>query len=107
MDLQEKRKITVGMNLHIEPEEDDSEHANYQFDLARQREQIKNLREYKSRRDLAQVASSLDLIRKTAARPEGNENNIMVPIKEAVKNSATIGEIFGTLKQVFGEQQSV
>ena len=104
MDLQEKRKITVGMNLHVEPEEEYSEHANYQFNVERQREQIRSLKEFKSRRDMALVASSLDRVRKTAARPEGNENNIMVPIKEAVKSYATIGEIFGTLKQVFGEQ---
>jgi len=104
MDLQEKRKITVGMNLHVEPEEEHDEHVNYQFDVARQRRQIQELREFKSRRDMTLVASSLDRVRQTAASPEGNENNIMVPIKEAVKSYATIGEIFGTLKQVFGEQ---
>jgi methylmalonyl-CoA mutase N-terminal domain/subunit len=29
----------------------------------------------------------------------------MVPIKEAVKSYATLGEIFSTLKEVFGEYQ--
>lgn len=104
MDLQEKRKITVGMNLHVDPEEAYREHVNYQFDAARQQKQIKELREFKSRRNSAQVASSLDRVREIAAKPEGNENNLMVPIKEAVKSYATIGEIFGTLRDVFGEQ---
>jgi methylmalonyl-CoA mutase N-terminal domain/subunit len=43
-------------------------------------------------------------VREVAAKAEGNEHNIMVPIKEAVKHYATIGEIFGTLRGVFGEQ---
>jgi methylmalonyl-CoA mutase, N-terminal domain len=98
------RKITVGMNLHVDPEEAYREHVNYQFDAARQQKQIKDLMEFKSRRNSAQLASSLNRVRETAAKPEGNDNNIMVPIKEAVKSYATIGEIFGTLREVFGEQ---
>jgi methylmalonyl-CoA mutase N-terminal domain/subunit len=70
-----------------------------------QQDQIRKLKEFKSRRDSAKLTASLAAIRETAAKPEGNENNLMVPIKEAVKNYATIGEIFRTLKEVFGEHR--
>lgn len=104
IDLQEKRKITVGMNLHADPEEEYREHIPYRFDAARQRKQIQELKEFKRRRNAAQVAAALDRVRTVAAQPEGNENNLMLPIKEAVKSYATLGEIFDTLKEVFGEQ---
>jgi methylmalonyl-CoA mutase N-terminal domain/subunit len=105
MDLQEKRKITVGMNLHVDPEEEYETHASYRIDPALQREEIRKLQEFKRGRDAARLASSLQAIREIAARPEGNENNLMVPIKEAVMNHATIGEIFRALKDVFGEHR--
>ena len=38
-----------------------------------------------------------------AARSEGNDANLMGPIREAVKSYATIGEIFRALKDVVGE----
>lgn len=104
MDLQERRKVTVGMNLHIDPEEEHGEHVNYQFDAARQQQQIEMLRAFKRQRDRPQVASALQQVREMAVLPEGNDNNVMLPIREAVKSYTTIGEIFGTLKSVFGEQ---
>jgi methylmalonyl-CoA mutase N-terminal domain/subunit len=104
LDLEEKRKVIVGMNLHADPEEEYQEHVYYQMDPALQRDQIRKLKEFKSGRDPAKVAASLAAIREIAAKPEGNENNLMAPIKEAVKSYATLGEIFRTLKEVFGEQ---
>lgn len=104
VELQEKRKITVGMNLHVDPEEDYRAHDSYQFDAARQRKQIEEVGEFKRRRDAAPIAAALERVRETAAKPEGNDHNLMLPIKEAVRRYATIGEIFGTLRGVFGEQ---
>ncbi len=105
LDLEEKRKVIVGMNLHTDPEEEYREHACYQMDPALQQDQIRKLKEFKAGRDSAKVAASLAAIREVASKPEGNENNLMVPIKAAVKSYATLGEIFRTLREVFGEQQ--
>lgn len=68
-----------------------------------QAEQIRHLAEFKSRRDHVRVAAALQAVRETAARPEGNDNNLMVPIKEAVRSQATVGEAVRALKDVFGE----
>jgi methylmalonyl-CoA mutase N-terminal domain/subunit len=105
MDLEEKRKVIVGMNLHVDPVEEYEEHACYQLDPALQQDQVRKLKEFKKKRDTEKVAASLAAIRETAAKPEGNENNLMMPIREAVKNDVTLGEIFGCLREVFGEYQ--
>jgi methylmalonyl-CoA mutase N-terminal domain/subunit len=104
-DLEERRKITVGMNLHAEPAEEDDGHACYQLDPRLQEEQIRQLGEFKRRRDPTRVAAALRAVRETAARPEGNGNNLMAPIKEAVEGHATLGEIVRALKDVFGEHR--
>jgi methylmalonyl-CoA mutase N-terminal domain/subunit len=93
------------MNRHVDPVEEDGGHLCYQLDPALQEEQIRQLGEFKSRRDHARLAAALEAVRETAARPEGNDNNLMVPIKEAVKSHATIGEIVRALKDVFGEHR--
>ena len=105
MDLEEKRKVIVGMNMNVDPVEEYEEHACYQLDPALQQDQIRKLQEFKNQRNQKTVAASLAAIRQVAGKPEGNENNLMVPIKEAVKSYATLGEIFSTLKEVFGEYQ--
>ncbi|MCX5914235.1 MAG: methylmalonyl-CoA mutase family protein [Deltaproteobacteria bacterium] len=66
---------------------------------------MRKLREFKDQRNRQKIADSLAAIKAVAARPEGNENNLMFPIKEAVKSYATLGEIFSALKEVFGEYQ--
>jgi hypothetical protein len=38
---------------------------------------------------------------RTGTRPEGNDNNLMVPIEEAVRSQATVGEIVRALNDVF------
>jgi methylmalonyl-CoA mutase N-terminal domain/subunit len=63
--------------------------------------QIKKLKELKAARDNQKVESTLLALRKTA---EGN-TNLMPPILEAVKAYATLGEICGLLREVFGEYE--
>jgi len=107
IDIEEKRKITVGMNLYVDPEEEYEAHVYYDIDSSMQREQIAKLQAFKSKRDDKKIRMSLDKIREVAKREERNQNNLMVPIIEAIKNQATVGEIFGVLREVFGEYQPV
>jgi methylmalonyl-CoA mutase, N-terminal domain len=107
LDLEEGRKMTVGMNVHGDPEDEYDEHRCYQIDPKLQQKQIRKLREFKRKRDPKKVKKALDRIREIASREENNENNLMCPIVDAVRNHATIGEIFGTLREVFGEYEQV
>lgn len=70
--------------------------------LELQTAKLKRLRE---RRDNEKVQRCLERIRAVAAREENEENNLMFPILEAVKTYATLGEITGALKDVFGTYQ--
>lgn len=103
--FQERQTVTVGMNVHVDPADEDGGRFGYRPDPARQAEQIRQLAEFKRRRDPGPLAAALQQVRETAARPEGNDANLMVPIKEAVKSHATVGEIVRALKDVFGEHR--
>jgi methylmalonyl-CoA mutase N-terminal domain/subunit len=59
------------------------------------------LKQIKAQRNLSDVKAALAKVRKAA---QGDENLIPVLV-EAVKTYATLGEIMGVLKEVFGEHQ--
>lgn len=98
-------KITVGMNTHIDSTDDDEAHTYYQPEDDLEQEQIKKLREFKRQRDNHEVKATLKKIKLVATQDEGNEHNLMLPIVDAVRHYATTGEIFGALREVFGEHE--
>jgi methylmalonyl-CoA mutase, N-terminal domain len=63
--------------------------------------QVEKLKKLQSERDQRQVAEVLQRLRIVAQTDE----NIMPSIIEAVKAYATLGEICGILREVFGEYQ--
>ena len=63
--------------------------------------QVKRLSEMKSKRDHEAVQKSLEAIRRTAQ----GKDNLMPLILDAVRQYATLGEICGVLREVFGEYQ--
>jgi len=63
--------------------------------------QLRKLKELKAARDKGKVESSLSDLKKAA---KGNAN-LMFPILESVKAYATLGEICGVLREVFGEYE--
>jgi methylmalonyl-CoA mutase N-terminal domain/subunit len=64
-----------------------------------EREQQLALSELRRSRDQPRVIGSLAEVRE-AARGNGN---LLPPIREALRAYATIGEVCGTLREVFGE----
>lgn len=61
--------------------------------------QVEKLSKIKAARDNRKVRQLLEKLREAAR----GDQNLMVPILEAVKAYATLGEICGALKEVFGE----
>jgi len=88
--------VVVGVNRY-RVEEPELE-GILRVDPAVEAEQVKRLAEVKSGRDAEAVAVSLDRIR-DAAR---TSDNLLLPILEAVRAYATLGEISGVLGEVFG-----
>ncbi|MGY5865634.1 MAG: methylmalonyl-CoA mutase family protein [Candidatus Thorarchaeota archaeon] len=98
--VDEAQRIVVGVNKFTVEEES-------QFDYLRinpetEREQVKQLGNVRKQRDDDKVKETLATLR-TAA--EG-DTNLMPPIIEAVRVYATLGEICGVLREVFGEYKA-
>jgi methylmalonyl-CoA mutase N-terminal domain/subunit len=102
-DLELGRKIKVGVNKFRVEEEFSL--RPYRLDPQEEVLQIEAMRELKRGRNHARVENALRNLRDMASRPSGSENNLVPPIIEAVKAYATMGEICGTLRELFGEYQ--
>ncbi len=90
-------RVIVGVNAHREREDGlRIEQPDYASLEAGQRERLTDLRD---RRDGAAVADSLEAVR-SAAR---GGDNLLLPMIEAVKAMATLGEISDVLRQEWGE----
>jgi methylmalonyl-CoA mutase N-terminal domain/subunit len=94
--VERNEAIIVGVNKFTEGEEQ-SKMDLLQIRTA-ERHQIERLRELRQRRGSSTVEKSLEALRRAA---EGTENT-MPYILDAVRAYATVGEICGVLKEVFG-----
>ncbi len=103
-EIEEKERIMVGVNQFKTEEEEgggkDLEPLEVDQEVSRSQE--KHLKELREKRDNDKVSSSLESLKKAA---EGDEN-LMPYIKDAVSVYATLGEICGTLREVFGEYEA-
>ena len=89
----------VGVNKY---EEEDIEVEDIlRVDPESEREQLERLKAFKSGRDQALTDKRLEELQ-AAAR---GEDNLMLPIRQALKDSASIGEVCGAMREVFGDYQ--
>jgi methylmalonyl-CoA mutase N-terminal domain/subunit len=94
--VEQGREIVVGVNRFVEPDEHPPELLQIGEDAARR--QKERLAEVRRRRSQAAVDAALARLRRAA---EGTDNT-MPYILDAVRAYATLGEICGALKDVFG-----
>jgi methylmalonyl-CoA mutase, N-terminal domain len=66
-----------------------------------ERRQLERLEAFKSNRDQELVAGRLENLREVASK----EGNLLYPIKDALRDGASIGEACGAMRDVFGEYQ--
>jgi len=90
-------EIVVGVNRFQGDEQRTI--PTFRVDEAVQQAQISSLRAVRARRDQAAVASALEELRRVAA----GSGNLMEPILAAVAAYASVGEIAGSLADIFGE----
>jgi methylmalonyl-CoA mutase N-terminal domain/subunit len=95
-ELEQKRRLMVGVNEFTVDEEEEIEILR--IDPKLEREQVERVRGVRAKRDNAKAMSSLTKLRKAAAGPD----NLMPYILDAVRAYATEGEIMNTLIEVFG-----
>src|SRR5215204_2485259 len=91
--------IVVGVNRYAE---DDAEVEEIlRVDPAAERAQVERLTAFKDRRDQALAARRLEELQ-AVCRGDGN---LLPPLRQALKDSCSIGEVCGAMREVFGEYQ--
>lgn len=100
-EIEEEQRVVVGLNRFQTEEERPTNLLRVDPSVrVSQNENLKNLR---SERDSNRVMKSIADLKRVA---EGNEN-LMIPVLDAVKAYATLGEICDALREIFGEYQQV
>jgi methylmalonyl-CoA mutase N-terminal domain/subunit len=91
--------VVVGVNKYVTEDTDDVEILR--VDPESERRQVERLTKFKSERDQAAVDARLGELREVAA----GEGNLLHPIRDALRAGASIGEVCGAMREVFGEYQ--
>ncbi|GAC1316851.1 MAG: methylmalonyl-CoA mutase family protein [Thermoleophilaceae bacterium] len=92
-----KQDIVVGVNEYVTEDVEDVEILR--VDPESEREQVERLRAFKQNRDAELVGTRLEELR-AVARGDGN---LLPPIRAALKDRCTIGEVSGIMREEFGE----
>ena len=95
--IDEKQEIIVGVNEYTDG--GDVRPSIFSVDRRLVDEQLKRLAHHRAARDGAAVAATLAALKSAA---EGTDN-LLPPIMDAVRAYATLGEICGAMRDVFGE----
>jgi methylmalonyl-CoA mutase N-terminal domain/subunit len=96
-DIESGKKVWVGVNKFMEPES--VKLRLMKVDPKEEEIQVKKLLNLKKERDNNQVRVTLKALEEAAQEGE----NLIPYLVNAVKTYATIGEVFGVLRKVFGE----
>ncbi|MBU1023163.1 methylmalonyl-CoA mutase, partial [bacterium] len=97
-EVENKERIIVGVNK-FRPDTVDETWEILRVDEQVERNQVEKLRKWKEDRDSDAVNNTLKKVRKVAEE----RGEIFEAIIEAVKAKATLGELTGVMKEVFGE----
>ncbi|HSR15577.1 MAG TPA: methylmalonyl-CoA mutase family protein [Gemmatimonadales bacterium] len=94
--IESGEKVVVGVNRFTTDE--DRPIPRTHIDPEVERSQVAALTAVKQRRDPTAVAGALEEVRRVAA----GEGNLLYPMKTALQQQATLGEVSGILARVFG-----
>jgi methylmalonyl-CoA mutase N-terminal domain/subunit len=94
-----EQDVVVGVNRYVE--DDAPVEATLRVDPAAEREQLQRLATFRANRDSELVTQRLDELRACAR----GSDNLLTPIREALRASATVGEVCGAMRAVFGSHQ--
>ena len=92
-----KQDIVVGVNEYESDDVDDVEILR--VDPQSERDQVERLAAFKADRDQATVDKRLEELREVAK----GDGNLLHPIRAALKDKASIGEVSGVMREEFGE----
>jgi methylmalonyl-CoA mutase N-terminal domain/subunit len=102
-DIEQGRRKIVGVNTLILPENAAAARGRLKISPKMEAEQILRLKAFRKKRDSKAAAAAVARLAKAARAPK---ENLFPHILGAVESRATIGEIFGALREVFGEHHA-
>ena len=102
MDVESGARVIVGVNKYQKENEEPPKDL-LKVDASVGEKQKKQLAEVKAKRDNDAVKSALEALKKAC---EDENENLMPHILTAVKTYATLGEICGVMRSVFGEYEA-
>ena len=94
--VDDDERVIVGVNRFMIDNEPEPE--VFPIDPQLERDQRERLAHYKANRNTAGVESALAAVKATAS----TDDNLLYPMKEALRADATLGEISDALRDVFG-----
>ncbi|MEZ5298968.1 MAG: methylmalonyl-CoA mutase family protein [Ilumatobacteraceae bacterium] len=97
--IDDDERTIVGLNKFTI--EDEPEPEVFPIDPALEPAQKQRLAEFKANRDGAAISDRLEAIRTTAQ----GDDNLLYPMKEALRAGATLGEVSDAMRDVFGMYQ--
>ncbi|MGM0414123.1 MAG: acyl-CoA mutase large subunit family protein [Bacillota bacterium] len=98
--IENEKKVVVGVNKY---KEDAKEIGDIlKVDPSLEKDQCEQLNDIRSQRDSTVTEKHLSDIREAAV----NDENLMYPILDAVRDYVSIGEICGVLREEFGEYEA-
>jgi methylmalonyl-CoA mutase N-terminal domain/subunit len=93
----QKQDIVVGVNQYVTEQVDEVEILR--VDPESERQQVERLKAFKEDRDQAAVDARLEELRQAC----GGDANLLDPMRAALKERASIGEVCGVMREEFGE----
>ncbi|MDN5698023.1 MAG: methylmalonyl-CoA mutase family protein [Rubrobacter sp.] len=104
-EVENEERIIVGVNRYTGGGEDEGGMDLHTVDESIRERQVERLAELRESRDNAAVEKALARLKKAAEEGGGKAGgeNLLYPMKEALSEYATVGEVSDTLRGVFGE----
>jgi methylmalonyl-CoA mutase, N-terminal domain len=93
----QKQDIVVGVNEYVTEQMDEVEILR--VDPESERQQVERLTALKQNRDPNAVSRRLEELRRAC----GGQTNLLEPMRAALKDRATLGEVCGVMREEFGE----
>ncbi len=92
-------RVVVGVNKFTVPS--DEPYEPLRFDPALEEQQARRLARLRSERDAGEFGRRIDDLKKAAT----GSQNLLVPLREALRHRATVGEVCDALREVWGRYQ--
>jgi methylmalonyl-CoA mutase N-terminal domain/subunit len=98
--IEDGSRVVVGVNRYTTPEEE--AYQPLRVDPAIEAAQAARLERLRAERDGTEVRRQLDLLQKAADGSDTGADNVLYPMRDALRAKATVGEVCGALRDVWG-----